>query len=110
MQGQGFLFLVKTSSPSLAPGRAVSGYLQLAGEPLSGCIVPDSAVLRHAGRAWVYVQTGEETFARREIALDHPSEEGWFVSGSVSANDRVVMHGAQALLSEEQKYQIRMLD
>ncbi len=110
MQGQAFLFLVAGGSPGLVPGRAVSGYLAFAGEPLSGCIIPDSAVLRHAGRGWVYVQTGENTFARREIALDRRLEDGWFVSVGVAANQRVVVRGAQALLSEEQKYQIKMLD
>jgi multidrug efflux system membrane fusion protein len=110
MQGQAFLFLVKGSSPNLVPGRAVSGYLQLEGETLSGCILPDSAVVRHADHGWVYVQTGRDTFTRRKIALDHRTDGGWFVSAGVAADDRVVVHGAQALLSEEQKDWIKMLD
>jgi hypothetical protein len=110
MQGQGFLFLVKTNSQRLAPGSAASGYLQFEGEPVSGCIVPDSAVVRHAGRGWVYLQTGEDTFTRREIALDHRVEDGWFVSTGVAANQRVVVQGAQVLLSEEQKRQIKLFD
>ncbi len=77
---------------------------------MSGCIVPDSAVVRHAGRGWIYLQTGEGTFTRREIALDHRLEDGWFVSRGVSANQPVVVQGAQVLLSEEQKYQIKMFD
>ncbi len=110
MQGQGFLFLVKRNSQRLAPGSAASGYLQSEGEAVSGCIVPDSAVVRHAGSGWVYLQTGQDTFTRREIALDHRLEDGWFVSTGVAANQRVVVQGAQVLLSEEQKYQIKMFD
>lgn len=110
VQGQGFLFLVKASAARLFPGMAVSGYLQLPGEPLNGFSVPDSAVVRHAGQGWIYVQTTDESFTRRRISLDHPTENGWFVIGEVAANERVVVSGAQALLSEEQKYQIRMLE
>jgi hypothetical protein len=108
MQGQAFLFLVKASSSRLVPGRAVSGFLQLQGEPVEGWIVPDSAVVRHAAHGWIYVQTGENTFTRREIALDHRMEDGWFVSKALS--EKVVVSGAQALLSEEQKNQIKMFD
>jgi hypothetical protein len=110
VQGQGFLFLVTTNSARLIPGRSVEGHLQLPGEPLHGFIVPDSAVVRDAGRGWVYIQTGAETFTRREIPLDHPLERGWFVQKGLGAKDRLVARGAQALLSEEQKYQIKLLD
>ena len=110
MQGQGFLFLVKTNSGRLVPGRAVAGYLQLGREPLDGFTIPDSAVVRHGGEGWIYVQTGEDIFTRRKISLDRPTDNGWFVMGGVTAKDRVVVGGAQALLSEEQKYQIKLLD
>ena len=66
--------------------------------------------VRHAGQGWIYVQTSEDTFTRRRIALDHSTEKGWFVNGEVAANERVVVRGAQALLSEEQKYKIKLLD
>ena len=110
MQGEGFLFLVKSAAVRLVPGMAVAGYLELRREPLSGFTVPDAAVVRQGGDGWVYVQTGSETFTRRKILLDHPREGGWFVTEGVRAGDRVVIGGAQELLSEEQKYQIRMLE
>lgn len=109
-QGQGFLFLVKAVPPRLAPGTAVAGYLRLPGEPQNGFIVPDSSVVRQAAQGWIYVQTGDDTFMRRKIPLDHPTEDGWFTQEGVAANERVVVSGAQALLSEEQKYQIRLLE
>jgi hypothetical protein len=37
-------------------------------------------------------------------------ENGWFVSEGIAAHARVVVSGAQTLLSEEQKYQIKLLD
>jgi len=110
MQGEGFLFLVKSGAVRLVPGMAVGGYLELRREPMRGFTVPDAAVVRQGGSGWVYVQTGSETFTRRKILLDRPREDGWFVTEGVTAGDRVVVGGAQELLSEEQKYQIRMLE
>jgi hypothetical protein len=106
LQGQGFLLLVKPRPARLTPGAAVTAYLSLPGEPLQGVLVPREAVLRVGGRGWVFVQTGEETFARRAISLDHVMSEGWFVSTGLAAGDRAVTTGAQTLLSEEFKSQI----
>ena len=93
----------------LVPGAAVTGYLRVPGEPVAGFTVPDSAIVRQASYGWVYVQISEQTFVRRQIALDHRTEHGWFVRAGVAVNDLIVVNGAQTLLSEEQKYQIRML-
>src|SRR6266478_2902816 len=109
-QGQGFVLLLRTNSLGLAPGAAVSGYLRDAGALVAGFAVPDSAVVRQAGHGWVYVQTSDETFTRRQITLDHRTEDGWFVKSGLAANELIVVNGAQTLLSEEQKYQIRLLD
>jgi hypothetical protein len=108
MQGQAFLFLVKGSSQTLASGLAVTGYLQLPGGSLNGFFVPDSAVVRHNNKAWVYVQTGADAFVRRNIALDRRMDDGWIVTKNVASNDQIVVIGAQALLSEEEKNQIKM--
>jgi hypothetical protein len=98
-QGQGFLFLA--TGNGLAPGTAVTGYMRVAGEASSGVIVPSAAVLRHAGKAWVYLQAGDNEFVRREIPLDRPADNGWFIAGGITLKDRVVVSGAQTILSEE---------
>jgi hypothetical protein len=110
VQGEGFLCAVSTASARLTPGLAVSGYLQLPGQPLQGVVVPDNAVVRSADRAWTYVQTGDTIFMRREIGLDHPTPAGWFVTRGVAPGDRVVVTGAQMLLSEERQTQIKPED
>jgi hypothetical protein len=65
--------------------------------------VPREALVRFEGGAWVYVQTGEETFRRSLVTLDVPLENGWFIQGTLKPGDQVVITGAQQLLSEELK-------
>ena len=104
MQSQGFLFLQKTNP--LPPGAAVVAWLTVPGEAESGVIVPREALIRHEGEVFIYVQAGEDTFARREIELNRPSDAGWFVHEGLKPRDKVVTTGAQQLLSEELKGQI----
>jgi hypothetical protein len=105
MQGRGFLFLVAPNPSRLAPGAAVSGFLGLPGEEQSGIAVPRDAVIRFNGATWIYLQTGEDTFQRTEVALDRPLDNGWFVREGLKPQDKVVTVGAQQLLSEELKGQ-----
>lgn len=103
MQGQGFLFLQKSNA--LPPGAAVVAWLTLPGDAESGVTVPREALLRHEGEVFVYLQTGADTFARKEIELKRPTEAGWFAHEGLKPQDKVVVVGAQQLLSEELKGQ-----
>jgi membrane fusion protein, multidrug efflux system len=98
-QGQSFLFLIETNPPP--PGTAVAAWLQIHGAAQEGVLVPRAAVLRHEGKIFIYSQTGADTFERKEIELGRPFENGYFVHEGVSTNDRVVIAGAQQLLSAE---------
>jgi hypothetical protein len=104
MQGQGFLFLQKTNP--LPPGAAVAAWLTIPGEPERGVTVPRAALVRREGGVFVYLQTTEERFERREVRLVHPIAGGWFVRTGLNPQDKVVVVGAQQLLSEELKSQI----
>ncbi len=99
VQGESF-FYTAPAVPALPPGATVGGALPV-GEPASGAVVPASAVVWWQGRAWVYLEEGAGRFARREVATDAPVPGGWFVTSGVAAGDRVVVRGAQLLLSEE---------
>jgi hypothetical protein len=104
MQGRGFLFLLKPNSLRLTAGEAVVGYLQIPGEPIRGVTIPREAVIRTEGAGWAYVlNQGGEGFTRLEVALDRPTEAGWFVTNGVTASNSVVVAGAQQLLSFEAK-------
>jgi len=61
----------------------------------SKVVVPSSAVVWHEGKPWVYVQMSPNTFVRRE-------------RGNARVGERVVVTGAEILLSEEIKSQIQV--
>ena len=67
------------------------------------CRRNNSALVRHEGEVFVYVQTSDELFLRQEIELDHPLSEGWFVDEGLKPGQKLVLTGAQQLLSEELK-------
>jgi hypothetical protein len=98
-QSQSFFFLVQDQP--LPSGAAVTGFLKVSGEPVDGVVVPADAVLRYEGKGWIYVQTGTNQFARTEIPLDRLMENGWFVSGGLTATNRIVVGGAETVLSAE---------
>ena len=103
-QGRGFFFLITTNASRFFSGEAVTSHLRVAGEPIAGVIIPRGAVIRTEGAGWIYVMGASgEAYTRTEIALDHPTDAGWFVAAGVTAQDHVVVTGAQQLLSAELK-------
>ena len=108
-QAQGFILRVDKSPFALRPGMALTAWLELPQKPRAGFAIPRSAVLRHDGRAWIYVQEEEEKFVRKPVTLDTPldGDKGWFIAegGGIKADDLLVTTGAQSLLSEELKAQ-----
>jgi len=47
------------------------------------------------------VQSESNQFVRVEIPLDRLTAGGWFVAGNLSATNRIVVTGAQTVLSAE---------
>ena len=93
--------LLFATARKLPQGAAVTATMDIAGEPVNGVRVPFSAVLRHEGAGWVYVQTDTNQFVRLEIPLDRLQENGWFVSENLSVTNEVIVSGAQTVLSAE---------
>lgn len=88
-------------------GMRVSGQIKLEGKAREGVIVPAAAVVWHAGKAWAYVKEEPEEFLRKEVSTSDELANGWFDGGHFEPGDEVVVSGAQLLLSEELKFQIR---
>ena len=77
------------------------------GSPLKGVLVPKEAIVLWQGRAWVYARKDAGHFVRRETPTDVPTAEGWFVTQGLAPGDQVTVKGAQLLLSEEFRSQIK---
>ena len=105
----GRTLLYRVTAPpdhQLRPGTAVMAYIPTSGTPLHGVVIPRSAMLRHGGRAWIYVKIADDKFERRDVVLHSPTSGGWFVTSGAADGEDVVADGAQLLLSEELKAQI----
>jgi hypothetical protein len=76
-------------------------------EPKEAVSVPLAAVLYHQGRALVYVEVARNEksvrFARREVQVLGRKDDRWVLAAgqALGRDDRVVVSGAQVLLSEE---------
>ncbi len=113
------VYLYRTSATwtGARPGAPVEAMLAEPALAATGVFVPTAAVLQWEGLAWVYVQRQPEqasgpkagmSFVRRRVDTSHPVSGGWLVTSigatralGVHAGDRVVVRGAQELLSEE---------
>jgi hypothetical protein len=106
--GRGAFFLMQPNELGLVSGEAITAFMELPGEPVSGVMIPSGAVVRPEGRAWIYIMDkGADAFTRTEVALNHPTSGGWLVTEGVTTNDYVVVTGAQMLLSEEMKSSLK---
>ena len=102
-QGVALLYRLAHGAPDLRPGIAVTAHLPQAGGAGKSLVIPRTAVVQQEGRAWVYVQVSDERFDRRSVPLDRPAGNGYVVTRGFADGDKVVVTGAQTLLSEEFK-------
>lgn len=112
---QGKTYYYRAAAENLRVGMRVSTRLVGHDKSAEGVIVPASAVIWYADKAWIYQKQAakqgqkaeEDRFIRRQINTDSETENGWFVAGNLKAGDEVVTNGTQLLLSEEFKDQIK---
>jgi hypothetical protein len=108
---QGKTYFYRAPADSLRVGMRVSAQLTREDAALSGVIVPHAAVVWFSNKAWVYQKIAADKFIRREINTDIEASQGllngWFNTSGIAEGDEVVTSGAQLLLSEELKFQIR---
>ena len=78
-----------------------------AGPAQRGVVVPEDAVVWRDGQACVCFEKDPGYFVRRDVTLDSPTGRGWFVPEDRLPDLPVVTRGAQVLLSEETRGQLR---
>ncbi|MDU6375980.1 MAG: efflux RND transporter periplasmic adaptor subunit, partial [Bradyrhizobium sp.] len=64
-------------------------------------------IVQWQGRAWVYLRAGPETFKRHPIRTDQPVSDDDYVVQDIPPGSEIVLRGAQVLLSEEAKSELR---
>jgi hypothetical protein len=105
IQSPSFLY-VTAHHAGLIPGLNIAVPLP-SGPVLQGLVVPADAVVWWEGKSWSYEQVSANQFSRREVPTQIPVKDGWFVPSTNEANptfkpgDKVVVNGAQQLLSQE---------
>ena len=98
MPGTSFFGIMPTG-PGLRPGDRAKVTAERSA-PISGVIVPASAVVVFAGDSWCYVEKAPGKFERKRVSLATPVAEGYLTSEFASGT-KVVVQGASALLSRE---------
>ena len=94
----------------LAAGTRVTAKFPTSSQPKRGVFIPGVAIIWYAGQAWSYVQMDQEHFERRVVSDEYPQDGGFFVTEGFNPRDRIVVKGAQLMLSEELRSQIQTGD
>lgn len=105
IQGLSYFFAASGDS-GLLPGMSAVVYVP-SGKTYEGVFVEDTAIVRWQGRSWVYLRAGPDTFKRHPISTDQPVSDDDYVVQDIPAGSEIVMRGAQVLLSEEAKSELR---
>ncbi len=66
-----------------------------------GVVVAGAAVVQWEALTWVYVERAPGSYQRIRIPSDHPVAGGFLVTAGLAPGERVVIEGAEQLLSEE---------
>jgi hypothetical protein len=103
----GTTYFYRAPAAGLRVGARVIGQLSTGRGTVSGVIVPERAVVWHAGRPWVYVRESEDVFVRTPVSTRRLVPGGWLNGEGLRPGQEVVVTGAQLLLSEELEYLIR---
>jgi hypothetical protein len=93
--GRGWLVWIERDAPP--PGAPLSAALVFPSLARSGWWVPESALVRLAGHAYVWVETRHGAFERREVEVQQAKESRRLVAGALAAGDAVVVRGAMEL-------------
>lgn len=98
IQGNAFIY---RAAAALASGTHITAYLPTAKQITRGTLIPAGAIVWYGGQPWAYVQIHADRFGRYPVAQQSPMQGGFFVTKGFKPGQRIVVSGAQLLLSEE---------
>ncbi|CEG10552.1 efflux transporter, RND family, MFP subunit [Afipia felis] len=106
IQGVSYFYIASADSGVL-PGMSVLAFLS-SGDAVEGTLIPAASIVWLQGRAWIYRRTEPNTFTRIAISTDQSTPDGGYFVGGLPLDVQVVTRGAQSLLSEEFRAQLRV--
>ena len=110
LQGKSFLYVVTNND--IKPGSKIKANITRNDKKnnQNKLFIPAKSVVWSNGKSWVFIKKdGEEsTFLRKPLINPLETDNGWLVvENNLKKNELIVVDGAQLLLSEEFKYQIK---
>ncbi len=100
LQGRSFFY---RTAAALSVGTRVEAFLSVSGQSGQGLLIPQAAIVWYGGQPWAYVQADPTHFQRRPVSQQFPADGGYVATGGFQPGERVVIAGAQLLLSEESR-------
>lgn len=104
---QGRTYYLRAPAGELRAGMRVEARFKGQGKQAAGVVVPNTAVVWYSGKAWAYRKQDDDQFVRSLVDTSQEAGDGWFNRSGFNPGEEVVTSGAQLLLSEELKYQIK---
>lgn len=98
LQSAGLLGIADGAAARALNAGRVRDVVAANGPNRQGVLVPGDAVVRWRAAQWVYRASGDK-LVRTELTDAQSVPGGWLVSAGLSAGDRVVIHGAGALIA-----------
>jgi hypothetical protein len=102
---QGESYFALGPAGTLRTGMRISAWSPTAAKAMTGVQINTDAIVWQAGEPWVYVEQEPDAFQRRAVHKHIDAPSGWLVSEGFKPGERIVVHGGQLLLSEEQRQQ-----
>lgn len=102
---QGNSYFFSTAAKNLSIGMAITAWISDPDSQITGVMIPKSALLWSLDQAVVYVKNNDK-FNRRAINHYTLTNDGYFVSEGLNADEELVITGGQQLLSEQMRGQI----
>ena len=110
LQGRSFFYVIKNNEINL--GSKIKANITKSNKQSvkKKLFIPSKSVVWNNGKPWVFIKTdvNNGNFLRRPLLNPLETDNGWVINEDIlKINDLVVVDGAQLLLSEEFKYQIK---
>ena len=110
LQGKSFFYVVENNDIKL--GSKIKADITKINNQVrrKKLFIPSESVVWSSGKPWVFIKKDEDEniFLRKPLINPLETENGWVIlEDNLKHNELVVFDGAQLLLSEEFKYQIK---